>query len=91
MINLRNKDGDITKVETPDEFIELFSENTWEFDYISEEIQELLMSWLRKFQNARKNSKIIYNNVLNDDYLHESELLDDLLHIENNDLNKWDD
>ena len=88
---MRDKNGYVTKIETPDEFIQLFTEQPWEFDYTTEDIKKLLISWLMKYQNTIKNLKIIYNNILEGDYDYESELLDDLLYIENNDLKKWDE
>ena len=34
--NMRDKDGYVTKVDTPEEFLDKFSDS-WEYDYISEE------------------------------------------------------
>ena len=46
---MRDKNGDIEEVETPEEFIEEFSSKMWEYNYISEETHNLLVSWLEDY------------------------------------------
>ena len=50
---MRDENGEIATVETPKEFIELFSKQPWEFDYISERVQNLLMSWLEDYDRIK--------------------------------------
>jgi len=51
---MRNKDNDIELVETPEEFIELFTESSWEFDYIDDRTQKLLFSWLKEYVKLKE-------------------------------------
>lgn len=51
---MRNKDGDIEKVETPEEFIEKFSSDRWEYDYIDDETHNLLVSWLEEYVKLKQ-------------------------------------
>lgn len=46
---MRDKDGYVEKVETPEEFLDKFTNSSWEYDYISEEEIELLEGWIREY------------------------------------------
>lgn len=53
---MRDNDGYISQVDTPEEFIELFNENTWEFDYISNRTIDLLMGWIKEYIKIKEVS-----------------------------------
>jgi hypothetical protein len=50
---MRDKDGNVEIVETPEEFLDKFSES-WEYDYIKEEEIELLENWIRDYIRIKK-------------------------------------
>ena len=54
---MRDKDGNVAKVETPQEFLDKFTGSKWEYDYISEEEIELLEGWVREYIRLVKKIK----------------------------------
>jgi hypothetical protein len=46
---MRDKEGYVEKVETPEEFLDKFTNSSWEYDYISEEEIELLEGWIKEY------------------------------------------
>jgi hypothetical protein len=50
---MRDKDGYVEKVETPEEFLDKFTNSSWEYDYISEEEIVLLEYWIREYITIR--------------------------------------
>lgn len=58
---MRDKDGNVERVDSPEEFLEKFVGNSWEYDYIKEEERELLESWIMDYiriKKADENKKI---------------------------------
>ena len=53
---MRDKNGYIIKVETPQEFLEKFSNNSWEYDYISKEEMNLIDSWLEEYIKLKQST-----------------------------------
>lgn len=51
---MRDKDGNIERVDSPEEFLEKFAGNSWEYDYIKEEERELLESWIMDYIRIKK-------------------------------------
>ena len=51
---MRDKDGNVEIVETPEEFLDKFVDSSWEYDYIKEEEIELLENWIRDYIRIKK-------------------------------------
>ena len=51
---MRDKDGNVEIVETPEEFLDKFVGCSWEYDYIKEEERELLEGWIADYIILKK-------------------------------------